>query len=145
MAYSIDAARLLADLLAKFATLGRHQLAGQAANLDFWEAEAGHAFEVIDGYGRRHERMKAAQAAHVAAHETELFRLDDDEHTHATPPQPRRLPSGELADARRAVADGYYRFLVRLHRARMLDEDALRAACSRLNLGVETRDLRDQA
>ena len=36
MAYMNDISRILADQLAKFATLNRHQLAGQAANLDFW-------------------------------------------------------------------------------------------------------------
>lgn len=144
MAYPIDAARLLADQLSRFATLNRHQLAGQAANLEFWEAQARHAFDVIDGYGRRYERMKAAQARHVTEHGTEVYRLDDYEHTHRPPPPPRRLPSGELADARRAVGDAFYHFLVRLFREGMLAEDAVRATCGRLDVGVEARDLQDR-
>jgi hypothetical protein len=51
---------LVTAQLAKFATLNRHQLAGQVANLDFWLAEARHWLDVIDGYRPRFERLKAA-------------------------------------------------------------------------------------
>jgi hypothetical protein len=63
MSYSSQIADLLAAQLTKFVTLHRHQLAGQAANLDFWLVEIRHSLAMIDGYRERFERMKAAQEA----------------------------------------------------------------------------------
>ena len=51
MSFSTDMAKLVADQLSRFVTLRPHQLAGQAANLDFWLAQVRHALGGIDGYG----------------------------------------------------------------------------------------------
>jgi hypothetical protein len=51
MAYLTDISKILADQLTKFATLDRHQLAGQAANLDFWSDELRHASMFLTATG----------------------------------------------------------------------------------------------
>jgi hypothetical protein len=63
MPYSSDIAMLLAEQLAKFATLNRHQLAGQVANIDFWLGEVRHCLVRLCHLGRnafwdRHELMQ---------------------------------------------------------------------------------------
>src|SRR5439155_5157227 len=70
MSFSENLAKVVADQLARFVTLNRHQLAGHVANLDFWVAQARHALEVIDGYQERFRRLKAGQAEYVATHQT---------------------------------------------------------------------------
>ena len=60
MSFSTKLAKLVADQLARFVTLNRHQLAGQVANLDFWLDQVRHGLAVVDGYGRRFQRLKAA-------------------------------------------------------------------------------------
>ena len=67
MSFSTDMAKLVADQLSRFVTLRPHQLAGQAANLDFWLAQVRHALSVIDGYGVRFIRLHAAQEQHVTS------------------------------------------------------------------------------
>ena len=62
MSFSTDMAKLIANQLSRFVTLNRHQLAGQAANLDFWLAQVGHGLAVIDGYGMRFLRLHGARA-----------------------------------------------------------------------------------
>src|SRR5262245_61846258 len=75
MSFSTDIAKLISNQLTRLVTFNRHQLAGQVANLDFWIAEIGHGFEVIDGYGRRFQNLKSAQARHAAEHQTREFAL----------------------------------------------------------------------
>src|SRR5712692_4540361 len=113
MAFSSDIANLVAEQVSRFVTLNRHQLAGQVANLDFWLAEVRHGLEVIDGYGRRFEQLKAAQTAHVAEHHTIEFDLDDPCCTRQTADPPRRVPDKDLKEARRALCEVSYRFLIR--------------------------------
>jgi hypothetical protein len=142
MPYSTDMAKLLADQLAKFVTLNRHQLAGHVANLDFWLAEVRHGLEVIDGYGRRFEQLKAAQQRYVAEHRTKEFSLCDPCCTERPAAPPQRIPDGELRKARRSLCDAAYRFLVRCFNEGLITEAALRAACGDLGIGVEASDLR---
>ena len=51
MSFSTDIAELVANQLSRFVTLNRHQLAGQAANLEFWVVQVRLALDTIDGYG----------------------------------------------------------------------------------------------
>ncbi|WP_165249724.1 hypothetical protein [Paludisphaera soli] len=141
MAYSIEIARILTDQLAKIVTLNRHQLVGHAANLDFWTGEVRHVLGVIDGYGPRFERMKAAHDGYVADHGTLEFRLDEPGLT-GKPAGPRRVPSRELAEARGRLRDAFYRALVRFHAEGFIDEGPLRRTCDALGMGVESSDLR---
>ncbi|WP_435020277.1 hypothetical protein TA3x_001740 [Tundrisphaera sp. TA3] len=141
MAYSSDISRTLINQLTKFATLNRHQLVGHLANLDFWAAEVRHCLEVIDGYSRRFERMKAAQMKFVADHGTIEFDIDDPCCTRTTATPPRRVPSQELGDAGRQLRDAFYRFLIRCHHENLLGEVALRGVCRSLEIGVESSDV----
>ena len=144
MAYSSDIARRLTEQISKFVTLNRHQLAGQLANLDFWTAEVQHCLEVIDGYSRRFDQMKAAQMRFAAEHGTIEFDLDDPCFTRTPAAPPTRVPNQDLGDARRHLCDAFYRFLIRGLHDGVIDERALRHACATLDIGVESSDLRRQ-
>ena len=141
MSFSENMANVVANQLARFITLNRHQLAGHVANLDFWVAQARHALEVIDGYQERFRRLKAGQAEYVASHGTTLSSPFDPDIT-GPPDLPRRVPDGGLRDARRAVADATYRFLVRLCNDGLITESRFRDICGSLDIGVEAADLR---
>jgi hypothetical protein len=142
MAYTSDIAKILADQLTKFAILNRHQLAGHAANLDFWMAEVRHCLDVIDGYGKRFEQLRVAQARHAAEHGTVEFSLRDPRHTQQSAAPPRRVPHSELEGARRGLCDATYRFLVRGFHQGFIEATALRQMCDRLGIGIEASDLR---
>ena len=141
MSFSEHMAKIVAEQLERFVTLNRHQLAGHVANLDFWVAQAHHALAVIDGYQERFHKLKAGQAEYVAAHGTVVSSPFDSDIT-GPPDLPRRVPDGSLRDARRAVADSTYRFLVRCCNDGLIAESRLRAICRNLDIGVETTDLR---
>lgn len=141
MSFSTDMAKLVADQLSRFVTLNRHQLAGQAANLDFWVAQARHALEVIDGYEQRFRRLKAGQAGYVREHDTKVSLLFDPD-IQAAPAPPRRVPDADLRDARRSLTDATYRFLVRCCNDGLIPESRLRAVCDSLGIGVDAADLR---
>jgi hypothetical protein len=142
MAYSSDITETLTFQITRFVTLNRHQLAGHVANLDFWVAEVRHCLDVIDGYNRRFEQMKAAQSKHIFEHKTVEFSFDDPCCTQGRASPPTRVPSAELGEARRNLCDATYRFLVRCFNERFIEEDLLRRICSSLDLGVEASDLR---
>jgi len=141
MSFSEIMAKIVADQLARFVTLNRHQLAGQASNLDFWVDQARHALEVIDGYEPRFRRLKAAQDEYVAEHNTLTFFPSDPEIKGAADP-PRRVPHATLCNARVSVTDATYRFLVRCYNDGLIPESRLRDICGSLDIGVETTDLR---
>jgi len=141
VAYSSEIAKVLAGQVAKFVTLNRHQLAGHLANLDFWLAEVRHCLEVLDGYGPRFERLKAAQREHVKQFGTEEFDLRDPCCIKGRAASPKRAPDSELWDARQALCDATYRFLLRCFREKLIEEAKLRQACVSLGIGVEPNDL----
>jgi hypothetical protein len=145
VSYSSDIAKLLAGQLAKFVTLNRHQLAGHAANLDFWLAEIRHCLEVIDGYSPRFERLREAQQRYVSAHNTTEFNLDDPCCTQRPAARPKRLPDAELREARLSLCNAAYRFLVRCCNEGFIAESELREACSGLGIGIEASDLKPRA
>ncbi len=142
MSYSSEVANLIASQLSRFMTLSRYQLAGQAANLDFWLSEARHAVEVIDRYGQRFEQMKSTQNRYVSEHET-LAHDSRDEFSKPKPPDPPiRVSDVELKQARRAVTDTAYRFFVLCTNEGFITESRLREACDNLGIGVEVSDLK---
>jgi hypothetical protein len=120
-------AKLVADQLSRFVTLRPHQLAGQAANLDFWLAQVRHALRVIDGYGVRFVRMEGGQQHYVAAHDTKLSEVGPAGVEERRPPPPRRISDRELRQARRALIEAATRFLERC-RAEGLVADAVVSA-----------------
>lgn len=144
MAYSADIAELLTRQLAKFATSNRHQLAGQATNLDFWMAEARHCQEVIDEYPARFERLKAAQKKYIDEHQTIEFDTTNPwpEESTVPAPAPRPVPDAELKDSRRELRDALYRYLIRCHNDNLIDESRLRQCCGELDISVDSNDVR---
>jgi hypothetical protein len=144
VAFSTDMANLVTHQLSRFVTLNRHQLVGQVANLDFWLAEVRHRLEVVDGYGQRFQRLKAAQSKHVAEHHTIQFALDDPCCTQGMPDRPQRVPEKEMRDARKALCDAARRFLVRCINEGFIEESVLRQACTDLGIGVDVTDLRSR-
>jgi len=114
------------------------------ANLDFWLAESLHCLGVIDGYRQRFERLKAAQAIHVAMHGT-VGLAPGEQHNKGGSALPRAVPDTELTVARRALCDATYRFLVRCFNEALIDEKTLRGQCHRLELSVEAADLRRES
>jgi hypothetical protein len=145
MPYSTDIAKTLNDQLQKFTTLNRHQLAGQAANLDFWLGEVRHCFNVIDEYRRRFDKMKVAQREYVSHHHTTAFDLDDPCCTQGPPAQPKPIPHSELQHARQSLSDATYRLLLRCLKHGLIVEADLRKACDELNIGVDSTDVRQHS
>ena len=141
-AYTIAIAHELASQFTRFVTLNGYQLAGHVANLDFWSNELAHCLEVLDQYNSRFNRLINAQRRHVATHDTIEFELDDEwGDTAKVQPRPRRMPDRDRSAARAALCDSYYRFLVRSHSARLIDEAQLRQECERHSIGLDSQDL----
>jgi hypothetical protein len=135
VSFSTDMAKLVADQLLRFVTLNPHQLAGQAANLDFWLAQVRHALGVLDGYGVRFVRMEAGQQQFVATHDTKLSHIGPAGVEERRPPPPRRIPDRELQKARRALVEAATRFLERCRRDGLISEQQHSEACR--GLGIE--------
>jgi hypothetical protein len=145
MAFTTEMATLVADQLSRFLTLNRHQLAGQAANLDFWIEEVRHALGVIDGCRKRFHRLKVAQARYVRKHATIEFALDDPRGMPLAPDPPHRIRDEELREARRSLADAAYRFLVRCLNDGLISEARIRAKCDALGISIDSTDVRSRA
>jgi len=62
--------------------------------------------------------------------------------TAETAAQPHRAADAALKEARRALADAAYRFLIRCHKTGLLPQKQLRSACERIGVGVDLRDVR---
>ena len=100
-----------------------------------------HGLEVVDGYGKRFQRLRAAQTGHSKAHRTTEFEFYDPCCTEQGASPPRRVPDQELRDARRTLCDAAYRFLLRCYHDRQIDERQLREACGTLGIGIDAADL----
>jgi hypothetical protein len=141
MAYLSDISTILAGQLTKFATLKRHQLAGQVANLSFWCDELQHCLTVLDGYKARFDRMKAAQVKYAADHRTIDLDLDDPCCCSGPAAPPRRIDHREVQTARQSVCDAMYRFLARCLRESLIDETRFREVADRFGMTIERSDL----
>ena len=119
MSFSIHLAKVVADQMNQFATMGRSKRAGHIANLDFWLDQSRHALEVIDGQEQRYQRLKSTDSAYLY----------------------KPVSAESLDDARSAVTDSTYRFLVQCYQDGHLSEDRLRAECDQLGIGVRVEDL----
>ena len=128
MSFTTNMAKLVADQLSRFVTLRPHQLAGQAANLDFWLAQVRNALGAIDGYGVRFVRMEGGQEQYIAAHDTKLSEVGPAGVEERRPPPPRRIPDRELRQARQALVEAATRFLERCRAEGLGSESVLAAA-----------------
>lgn len=135
MSFSTDIAALVANQLSRFVTLNRHQLAGQAANLDFWLEQVRHALSVIDGYGTRFIRMHDSQEQYVAAYGTKTFDPGAAYPTREKASPPRRIPDHELRKARRELVETTSRFLERCRSDGLISDSQMTEA--RRGLSIE--------
>jgi len=142
MSYMTDIGDILAKQLAKFATLHRHQLAGQAANLAFWSDELQHCLSVIDGYKSRFTRMRAAQMEYVADHGTSEFDLNpyDLHYNPGNVSPPRRIDHRELETTRQHLCNAMRQFLVRCRDESFIDEATFQEIVARFGIGGEASD-----
>jgi len=136
---------LIADQLERLATQNVHQLAGQVANLAFWISEAIQAISVVDDYPTRFRRLRDAQVDWVKEHGSKVSGYCPHcrgacEFGPQTPEPPRRVPTQDLAAARDCVRRAARRYLLRLYREHLLDEDVVRRACGEIGVGVEAED-----
>jgi hypothetical protein len=93
-----------------------HQLAGHAANTDFWVKEAIHCLAVIDGYQKRFERLRAGQAEYEKDHNRRS----------KTPPIQRGSKHNARQESRRLVCESIQKFLARCHQEGLLSEKDLK-------------------
>jgi hypothetical protein len=142
MSYMLEISNALAETLKKFATLNRHQLAGQVGNLDFWTDEVRHCLSVIDGYHHRFETMKAAQVKHAVDYRTSEFALDNQSDLGSPVPPPKPVPDSQLKDVRRALCEAFYGFVVCCHKAALLDEGGVRHTAAKVGISIDSQDLK---
>jgi hypothetical protein len=142
MAYYLDIRKTLADQLSRCATINRHQLAGQVANLAFWLDEVRHCPKVIDDYQSRFERMKAAEAQYTTEHKTVEFDLRDKCCIRGPVAPPKRLDDKEIKEVRRSLCDALHRFLVRCYNESFIDNATLTRILGDFDPGIEPTDLK---
>jgi len=128
MTFSTEMAKLVADQLLRFATLNRHQLAGQVENLDFWLAEVRHALAVIDGHGVRFVRLHAAQDRFVESNGITASESTPAGIIKRTPLAVRRIWDRELRQARRALVEAAAHFLGRCRDEGLVADSTLASA-----------------
>ena len=147
MSYMSDQAGVLARALEKLITLNRHQLAGHAANADFWADEARHVLSVIDTYYSRFRRMCDAQKQYVGQHRTVEFDTDrqgrklEFDDVSAAPLTPKPIPDEDLHESKTVVAESIRRFLLRCYRDGFLDRARIRELFDRIGIGLEPSEL----
>src|SRR5258706_6375383 len=74
MSYLSDITEPLIKTLKHLAGLPVHQLAGHAANFDFWQAEFAHRIQAIDSYQGRFKQLKKGQSDFAKAHGAGIIR-----------------------------------------------------------------------
>src|SRR5437867_496289 len=122
VAYVEDICAPLIKALNHSAGLPAHQLAGHAANVDFWISEAKHCLTVIDGYQERFGRLRAGQAEYEKQHEV----------VGTGSPLRRGAKDQARQELRRAVCEAIEQFLGRCHQEGLLSEKDLKAALGSL-------------
>jgi hypothetical protein len=114
----------LIETLNHSAGLPANQLAGHAANVDFWINEAQHCLAVIDGYQNRFDRLRAAQT------EYEKQQCIPSN----APPLRRGTQDHKRQELRRALCDAIERFLTRCRDDNLLSERNLHSALRSLGI-----------
>lgn len=140
--YVTNAARALSHELVKYARHRRHQLVGALANLDFWVAEMRHCLSLIDSYSWRFDRLKEAQDKFVLEHKVVEFDAKNPAGSKSDVAPPLRVRDRDLMKVRRRLCLVFYRFLVRCHAKKLLNEATLRKECDSLGIAVDAKDLK---
>ena len=105
----------LVKTLEHSAGLPVHQLAGHAANVDFWVSETKHCLAVIDGYQKRFERLRAGQAEYEKRHNL----------VGKTPRIQRGATHTARLERRRLVCQAIEKFLNRCYQEGLLSKNEL--------------------
>jgi hypothetical protein len=127
MAYVVNVTEPLIQTLEHFAELPKHQLAGHAANFEFWKGEVDHAIHALDTYDDRFRRLKGAQAAYVKQHGAGIMREqgcfgDVYEKKAPAPPLQKTLREPELRALKSRLENALQRFVTRLKNDQLLPE-----------------------
>ncbi|RYG47861.1 hypothetical protein EON79_06195 [bacterium] len=128
MAYVENITQPLIKTLGHTAGLPIHQLAGHAANLEFWVGEVAHAFEVIDGYPQRFRKMQQSQRR---------YSEENGRPYGWGSPVRSGTQDHELKELRRQVAEAMVRVLSRCHKHGLIDDAELERLSHKLSLSPE--------
>ena len=130
MSYLSEITNPLIETLRHFATLPAHQLAGHAANLDFWRSEVEHRKRIILSYDDRFRRMRDAESAYGKEHGFGMQQVEGWDEPVVVPvtSAPRTRPStrdSERQELLRELDGAFGSFCRRLEKHRMVqDHDA---------------------
>ena len=124
MSYIDGICAALVKTLKHSAGLSAKQLAGHAANVDFWVDETRHCLAVIDGYQKRFERLRAGQAEYEKKQDLVI----------KTTPIQRGVKHNARLASRRLVCEAIETFLARCHREGLLAEKDLKTALHSLGI-----------
>ena len=146
MIYTREKADLIAEQLRKFTGGYAHHIAGIYANIDFWLHEVREATKVIDNYNKRFCKLRDEQQLWVTAHGTEVYHYcpfcgGKCEFSNGTPSPPVRTSSSLLKEARKALIDAAYFFLIRCYHLNLLDNTTLKIHCESIGTSIEPSDL----
>jgi len=129
MSYLADITLPLVKTLKHFSSLPVHQLAGHAANFQFWKSEVEHRKHLIETYRGRFERLRDAQQEYGKLHgfgnETEFSSFTDEYITvpiNSETPLRANLPDAERKDLLKQLDAAFHAFHERLKRESLLEE-----------------------
>jgi hypothetical protein len=125
MSYLSDITEPLIRTLQHFASLPVHQLAGHAANFDFWQAEFAHRIEAMDSYRSRFNQLKNAQSDFAKEHGARIIREEGifgDVYEKKVSPVPLRKSTQdhELKEVKKRLEDAFGEFTARLRKEGLL-------------------------
>lgn len=134
MSYVEDITEPLVSTLTHTGGLPARQLAGHAANLEFWVGEVRHALNVIDGYGERFRKLKDGDraAAERIGPQFHPFRSE-------RPVRPG-IRDHELKELRLRLTDSAYHVLRRCYKEGFVSETEIEEYGERL--GFDTLELK---
>jgi len=134
MPYIEDIVEPLIRTLTHTGGLPVHQFAGHAANLDFWNAEVAHAFNVIDGYAARFSKLQLGEAHYIQQHG--LSGTPTNRAYGVGPPMRRGARDEELTNLRRRLCDAMYHVLNRCYQEDLILESTLDRYAQALDFDV---------
>lgn len=115
-----------------------HQLAGHAANLEFWVGEVKHATDVIDGYQARFKNIQQGESDYAERQQMKGESINRGCRT--APPMKRGIKDHEIKDLRRRLADAMYRILTRCYKENLITEQQLDQSGE--TLGFDVREIK---
>jgi hypothetical protein len=128
MSYLSEITEPLIKTLRHLAGLPVHQLAGHAANFDFWQAEFAHRIQAIDSYQGRFKRLKKAQTDFAKEYGAGIAReegLFGDVYEKKIVPAPLRKSTQdlELKNVKKNLEEAFEAFAARLRKEELLKDE----------------------